>query len=272
MLVAGDTAADGPPAGCATMSRYPDAIWAPWKYLSPGGDAAYYFGQNRPVAVVLHVMQGWMTTVLSWTRLGYPHASWHFSVARDGRVYQHLDFADGGYHAGITDAQAASRPPLWRLWRGRGVNVNHYTIGVEHEGFAGEPFTPAQAAASRDLCRWLAAELGIPLDRDHFPPHAAIDTVNRVNDFNTPALREEHYQYLFEEDEMTPQEKAEFSALQSEVADLRAVVALITRAPATALIPGTDDPWNMFVRFDRIEVELYGHEARNSAGAHGGGG
>ncbi len=188
------------------MSRYPAAIWAPWTYIGPTGLAAYYRGLNRPTAAVLHVMQGQMSTVLRWAAEGYPYGSWHFSIGRDGTVYQHLDFEDGGYHAGVLPTQAAIHPPTWALWRGPSVNVNHHTLGVENEGFAGEPFTKAQAASNRDLCRWLAAELVVPLDRDHFPPHAVIDVVNRVNDFNTPALREEHYRFLLQEDDVTREE------------------------------------------------------------------
>lgn len=200
------------------MSRYPKAIWAPWRYIGASGTPAYYKGMNRPEAVIVHVMQGWVPTVLDWASSGYPHASWHFSVGRNGQVYQHLDFEDGGYQAGITDEWAAAYPPTWRLWRGRGRNVNTYSLGIEHEGFAGEPFTEAQARASRDLCRWLASELGIPLDEDHFPPHAAIDVINRVNDFNTPALRRQFYQYLFEEEgEVT---KAELAELHKRIDDL----------------------------------------------------
>ncbi len=236
----------------AAMSRYPKAQWAPWLHRNPdaSGPPAYYRGQNRPAAVVLHVMQGHLGTARDWARSGYHNASWHFSVGRDGSVHQHLEFGDGGYHAGITDAQAAAHPPLWRLWRGRGVNVNHYTIGVEHEGFAGQPFTGAQAAASRDLCRWLAAELGIPLDRDHFPPHAAIDTVNRVNDFNTPALREAHYRYMLEEDDamgLTAEERRELDELKSFVAAINRSVNAANDVAHSA--------------FDRIEGHTRAHGA-----------
>ena len=241
------------------MSRYPAAQWAPWRYLAADGEPAFYRGQNGPAAVVLHVMAGHMSTVLGWASIGYRFASWHYSVGRDGKVYQHLEHSDGGYHAGITDTQAAARPPVWRLWRGLGVNVNRYTIGVEHEGFEGQPFTAAQSAASRDLCRWLAADLGIPLDRDHFPPHAVIDTVNRVNDFNTPALREAHYAYLFEEeDDMTPAEEARMKRLED-------IVALITQAPPNALTPdGT--PWNLYLRDEWLSRAIDKHAA--DEGAH----
>jgi hypothetical protein len=182
--------------GC--MSRYPNAEWLPWKYNSEYGPT-YYKGTNKPEAVVLHVMQGYLRTARTWAAQGHYGASWHFSVGVDGTVLQHLEFEDGGYHAGIS---VNSKTPTWPLWKGHGVNVNNYTIGIEHEGFSGDGFSPAQAASSRDLCRWLAGEMGIEFGRDRFPPHADIDIVNRPLDFAPPAQREEFYKFLFEEEEL----------------------------------------------------------------------
>ena len=199
--------------------RYPDAELVPWQYQRQDGTPGFYIAANTPIAVVLHTMQGYISTARTWATTGTGRiASWHFSVGRDGSVLQHLNLRDGGFHAGITDRQAATNPPTWPLWKGPGINVNHYTIGIEHEGFSGEPFTEPQAAASRKLCQWLAEVLEIPLDREHFPPHADIDTVNRVNDFNTPELREVHYQYLFGEERMTPEQLARMERLERIVA------------------------------------------------------
>lgn len=195
------------------MSRYPAAEWVPWRYWSDTGQPTYFKGANQPAAVVLHIMQGYMSTARQWALTGHYGASWHFSVGRDGSVMQHLGFADGGYHAGIPDT---APKPAWPLWRGHGQNVNTYTIGIEHEGFSGDGFTEAQRQASKKLCQWLAMELGIPYTRDHFPPHADIDVVNRVNDFGPPAYREEHYRFMFEEDEMT---KDEIEALVNQRVD-----------------------------------------------------
>jgi hypothetical protein len=178
------------------LVRYPNAEWVPWKYTDAAGRQTYYKGLNAPVAVVLHVMQGYLSTAREWALTGHYGASWHFSVGRDGTVLQHLELADGGYHAGIPGNALA---PTWALWRGHSENVNHYTIGVEHEGFAGAQYTQPQMAASRELCRWLSKTLGIFLDRDHFTHHGSIDIVNRVNDFNTPTLRDAFYAYLMED-------------------------------------------------------------------------
>ena len=199
--------------------RYPHAEWLPWKPISPAGQPTNYAGRNTPAAVVLHVMQGYQRVARQWAEAGHFGASWHYSVGRDGEVLQHLDHADGGYHAGITAEKARLHPPTWPLRRGTAVNVNHYTIGVEHEGFAGAQFTLPQAEASRRLCRWLARELRIPFDRDHFAPHAAVDPRDRAHDFNTPALRDEFYAYLFAKDE----------TVDTLVADLRNLEARIDR-------------------------------------------
>jgi hypothetical protein len=178
---------------------YPAAEWVPWEAVDPGGLPAYYAGRNHPAAVVLHVMAGYASTARRWAIEGHFGASWHYTIGRDGH-------ADGGYHAGISSAKARAHPPQWPLWRGARENINLYTVGIEHEGFPGEQFPPAQLAASRDLCRWLATDQSIPFDRDHFPPHAAIDILDRPNDFNTPVLREQYYRYLFEEETVTEEQ------------------------------------------------------------------
>lgn len=197
-------------------ARYPLAEWVPWKPTagapaeSVGLPTAYY-GRNVPIAVVLHIMQGYQRTARSWALQGFYPKSWHFSVGRDGSVMQHLDLVDGGYHAGITAAKAAAYPPTWPLWRGAAVNVNFYTIGIEHEGFAGEPFTEAQTQASIRLCLWLADILEIAVDPIRFPPHAVIDIRDRPHDFNTPTLRLSHYAAL-----MTAADLQEDTALSAK--------------------------------------------------------
>ena len=200
------------------MARYPKAEWVPWKYLDPGGRATYFKGQNKPIAVVMHIMEGYLRTARQWAEEGHFGASWHFSVGRDGTVLQHLEFNDGGYHAGITVEQAHSNPPIWPLYKGPGRNVNHYTIGIEHEGFHNQPWTEPQKEASRELCRWLAVELDIPLTPLYFPPHAVIDVVNRVNDFAPAYERARLYQYLLaKEDEVT---QAEYDRLVARIVEL----------------------------------------------------
>ncbi len=202
------------------MTRCPFAEWAPWKYVSPNGQPTYYRDLNRPVAAVLHIMQGHLSTAREWARDGHFGASWHYSVGRDGTILQHLEHRDGGYHAGIAVFKAEQYPPRWALFKGAAINVNTYTIGIEHEGFAGQPWTDAQRASSKRLVHWLAELYGWPLDVAHFPPHADIDLRDRPDDFDTPPNRAAYYQFLFaqEEDEMTPQERARLERVERLVA------------------------------------------------------
>lgn len=181
------------------MPKYPGAEWVPWAYSDD--DPSYYRGQNQPVAAVLHIAQGWASTIRTWAAQGYSAASWHFTVCRDGTVMQHIELEDGGYQAGIARVRpggAINPDPTWDLWRGwGGGNINSYTVGIEHEGLTGTPFTPQQTAASISLCKWLASTLGFPYDRAHFPAHADIALIDRAQDFNSPALREAHYETMF---------------------------------------------------------------------------
>lgn len=187
-------------------ARYPAAEWVPWAY--DDADPSYYRGTNQPAAGVIHIMQGWIATVRTWAANGYSGASWHFSVCRDGRVLQHLELEDGGYQAGIARLRgdgSANPDPTWELWRGwGGGNINNYTIGIEHEGLTGLPFTPEQAAASIALCRWIAATCGFPFDRAHFPSHSDIALIDRPVDFNSRELREQHYALMFSTPEPGP--------------------------------------------------------------------
>lgn len=194
--------------------RYPEAEWVPWKYPAPNGQPTYYRGINEPIAVVLHIMQGYQRTARQWAEQGMYPKSWHFSVGRDGKIMQHLEPQDGGYHAGISTLVATQRPPTWPLWKGPYINVNWYTIGIEHEGFFNEEWPEAQREASKRLCQWISAEWGIPYDRLHFPPHADIDIRDRANDFAPPAQRDEFYAYLFGEDDMSAEDKARLDRLE----------------------------------------------------------
>jgi N-acetyl-anhydromuramyl-L-alanine amidase AmpD len=78
--------------------------------------------------------------------VGMTQVSWHFTVLKDGAVWQHYGLDSSCWHAG-------NRANNARL------------IGIEHEGKAGEPLTEAQTQASVSLVRWIAATQGWPLER-----------------------------------------------------------------------------------------------------------
>jgi len=81
--------------------------------------------------------------------------AWNYTVrSSDGHIAQHLNPKDVGWHAGN--------------WY-----VNMHSIGVEHEGKAGNGawFTEAMYENSATLLKYLARKYSIPLDRAHIIGH-----------------------------------------------------------------------------------------------------
>jgi N-acetyl-anhydromuramyl-L-alanine amidase AmpD len=128
------------------MAVFPTGSWRPGPKSKQGYDG---LAVNAVKGVICHSMVGSFAGAMS--RLdSADRASWHFSVCKDGRVFQHYDTLAVTWHAGS------------RIW-------NSKLIGIEHEGGApgneGEPLTDAQKAASVALVRWLAKTHGFPLVR-----------------------------------------------------------------------------------------------------------
>lgn len=121
----------------------------------------------RPRAVVIHIMQGTIAATDSWFRTTRSQVSAHFGVAIDGRVHQYVEEGDTAWHAGRVSS------PVWPLLK-KGVNPNLYTIGIEHEGWSGQPWSEAMLASSAALIAELATRWVIPLDRRHVVRHSEI--------------------------------------------------------------------------------------------------
>lgn len=111
--------------------KYPAAIWRPTpKFGYPNATVCLGIG------IVAHSMEGSLTAAFG--ELDNPNrgASWHFSVAKNGDVYQHIETQHISWASGSVEANR-------RFW------------SIEHEGKAGEPLTPAQTAATTALMGWL---------------------------------------------------------------------------------------------------------------------
>src|SRR5882757_5873164 len=128
------------------------------------GCAPVNFRPGRPFgskaeAIVIHCMDGTLAGTDAWFRDPAARVSAHYGVGVDGRIHQYVSEDDTAFHAGIvvnpTAAMVLSRPS---------VNPNFYTIGIEHEGKAGDAWTAQQGAASAALVGDIAARRGIPLD------------------------------------------------------------------------------------------------------------
>ncbi|WP_405085043.1 N-acetylmuramoyl-L-alanine amidase [Microbispora sp. NBC_01389] len=112
----------------------------------PGGPTLDY--------IVIHDTEGYYDPSVRLVQ-DPAYLAWNYTIrSADGHVAQHLDPKDVGWHAGN--------------WY-----VNMHSVGVEHEGFAGDAtwYTESAYQTSATLVKHLAATYGIPLDRAHVIGH-----------------------------------------------------------------------------------------------------
>jgi hypothetical protein len=140
------------------------------------GSPNFWAGRTKPlIAIVDHITAGLMPGCQSWFQNPASKASAHFIVTRDGRILQFVKEGDTAWHAG------EANKPNWKLFDGQ--NPNRYTVGIEHEAFAGQGLTEVQYQASLWLHRYLVQKYSqIKVDSDHILGHYRIDSVNRPND------------------------------------------------------------------------------------------
>jgi hypothetical protein len=138
------------------------------------GCASTNFRQGRaaglqPAAIVIHIMEGSITSADNWFQDPASMVSAHYGIAKTGEVHQYVNEQDTAFHAGTIVN------PTWTGLRPN-INPNFYTVGIEHEGKAEDPWPwpDAQLSASGALVGEIAARWNIPLDLDHVVPHRAI--------------------------------------------------------------------------------------------------
>lgn len=115
----------------------------------PGGSGAIDM-------VVIHTVEGSYAGAISWFRNPSSDVSAHYVVRRsDGEVTQMVRDDARAWHAG---------------------SVNSRSIGIEHEGHAGNAstWTDAVLEGSARLSAWLSNTYDIPVDRSHFIGHSEV--------------------------------------------------------------------------------------------------
>lgn len=101
--------------------------------LLPAG-LNHTIGGNIPRLMIMHIMQGTLAGTDAWFHNPAAMVSAHFGVGKDGKIIQWVDTDSMAWHAAA---------------------ANGYSVGVEHEGFSGNPLTDAQLDADIDLFSWL---------------------------------------------------------------------------------------------------------------------
>lgn len=116
------------------------------------------FGVRRQIlGLVWHDMEGHLTGAISRWNTGAAGA--HLCVLESGEIVLTCPLEYVAWHAGSNNNPTGGmygRTPFWRTH-----NANPYTIGVELEGFAGQPFTDRQIEAIRKISLWAEMKYGI---------------------------------------------------------------------------------------------------------------
>jgi hypothetical protein len=118
--------------------------YIPWATRRPGpwAKTGYPSASTRTLAQiegeVKHSMEGSLQAGFGELDKLTRQASWHFSISKIGLLYQHYPLEAVCWHAGGPGDMQADTALIGNLT----------LIGVEHEGVAGEPLTPAQLATT----------------------------------------------------------------------------------------------------------------------------
>ncbi|MDN5726813.1 MAG: N-acetylmuramoyl-L-alanine amidase [Propionibacteriales bacterium] len=137
-----------------------DWIPAPYENFGPtAGDYGNHDLANRPAApkithIVIHDTEGTYDVTLKLVQ-DPTYVSWQYSLRfADGKIAQHLDLANVGWHAGN--------------WY-----INAQSIGLEHEGYAAKTTwtTEVLYRNSAALVKHLCKKYRIPIDRAHIIGH-----------------------------------------------------------------------------------------------------
>ena len=156
-------------AKTAAQPDYPEADWVP---AYPGH--WYTTGYARDF-VVIHDMEGYYISVLSYFQQSGTQASAHYCI---NGLQDNANDSLAGDIAQMVEEQ---------YWAWHALCWNRYSYGIEHEGFANNPawFSPEMYIASARLTKHLCDAWGIPKDRNHIIAHGEKANGAWVNWVNT---------------------------------------------------------------------------------------
>lgn len=136
-------------------------------------------GQMEATAVCVHVMEGWLSTMIRWSeeRPVHHQASYHFGLGMDGRIVQFVPIDTPAWHAGRRD----DTDPTWPLWD-RNRNPGGHTVAVAREGFHDKLWTPEQTEAAIRVTAWIMGEHEITPSAETLIGHYELNPVTRAQD------------------------------------------------------------------------------------------
>ena len=140
---------------------------------------------HTPDIIACHITEGSFEGAVSWITNPTSRVSYHFVVARDGRVVQAVDIADTAWSNGTTNGASNNSNQHSRLEavRNRNINANLYTVSIGFEGRHHEKegdLSAAQCLAAVQLITHIRDEVhqrfgvSIPFNRQSIVGHSDI--------------------------------------------------------------------------------------------------
>lgn len=165
-----------PVRAMAAGPDYAASIWRP----SPNYNARPTGDIGDPAYIIIHTCEGSYSSCWSWLTNSASGVSAHYVVNESGsEISQLVREADRGWHIGATyDCNLNSGVDCWR----NGYSSNHFTVGIEHGGYASQTSFPAgQIDASAKLSCDISKGQAIPRDRYHIVAHGQLQPATRTD-------------------------------------------------------------------------------------------
>ncbi|HYH78501.1 MAG TPA: N-acetylmuramoyl-L-alanine amidase [Longimicrobium sp.] len=155
---------------------YAASVWRP----SPNYNARPAGDIGKVGMVIIHSCEGSYSSCWSWLTNSAAQASAHYVVNESGsEISQLVRESDRAWHIAAT--YACSLNSNVECWR-NGYSSNHFTVGIEHGGFASQTSWPVgQIDASARLSCDISQAHAIPRDRYHYVAHGQLQPANRTD-------------------------------------------------------------------------------------------
>jgi len=156
-----------------------DQAGAVWR-ASPNFNQRVAGEGGRVHMVIIHSCEGSYIGCWSWLANTASAVSAHYVVREDGaEVTQLVRESSRAWHIGATYDSTLNAGHEGKL---HAIQSNHFTIGVEHAGFASQTVWPVEQidASARLVCD-AAKRMQIPRDRLHIVSHGQLQPYNRTD-------------------------------------------------------------------------------------------
>jgi N-acetyl-anhydromuramyl-L-alanine amidase AmpD len=164
------------PMNQAAGPDYAGSIWR----ASPNYNARPAGNIGLPGMVIIHTCEGSYSGCWGWLVNPDAGVSAHYVVNESGsEISQLVKESNRAWHIGATyDCSLNSNVECWR----NGYSSNHFTIGIEHAGYASQASWAAGLIdASAKLTCNITKDQGIPRDKYHIVAHGQLQPATRVD-------------------------------------------------------------------------------------------